>query len=334
MLYLVRDNDVVYATQVSPLQQQDKNVWKQVIRLKEPILSSEYINIIDLITTNKKPYELNPEYVYNKHILKSNLQKTMRLQYIDACLSTALQLLKQDTTEFLRRIPVIILEDSLYNHYTYTHLIWLLLAHSKGYTLTEQDVQLLMDAVVTALMADYRYDIQKEPTLEEKTPECITSYIVIQLRALYGGHKEDQEFLKRLALRSPYFLENQTAQLFKVDLKTIEPFNPVCHVIHNAIDNHCCPYLLEQLQSIYTLTQEAKLVIWWHWSNPNRRVVCDTTAKRFNEYQTKIRAITKNDYNEIKYFLKDFAKRQIYKMLIHRKQYIKPKTINDYFVTK
>ncbi len=340
MLYLIREKNRVYATQSTDiLSKPGIQVWKQIIKLREPILSSEYLTIVKLLQQKEqKPYNLEPEYIYSPFILKSNLQKTMRRQYIDPCLSTALQLLKQDPAELLRRLPVIILEDSQYNHYTYTHLIWLMIAHSKGYQLTEQDVQLIMDAVGTALMSDYRYDLQIEPTEAQKSPECTTSYVIIYLRAVYGGLKGDQAFLKRLALRSVDFQEipeEKKSQLFQVDLKKIELFNPVCHIILNAIDNHCCPYIVKELEDIYTtLNENVKKVIWWHWSNPNRRNVIDVTAKRVYEYEMNTRNTSRKDYNEIKYYLRDFAKRQIRYMLISRKEYVKPKTIKDYFNDK
>ncbi len=341
MIYLIREQNRVYATESSDiLNKPGIQVWKQVIKLREYILSSEYVTIIDVQNQpyqQRKPYRLEPEYIYSTSILKSNLQKTMRQQYIDHCLSTALQFLKQDPDELLRRLPVIILEDSQYNHYTYTHLIWLMIAHSKGYKLTEEDVQLIMDAIATALMSDYRYDLQLEPSETQKNPECITSYVVIQLRAIYGGLKGDQAFLKRLAQRSVDFQDipkEKKSQLFQVDLNKIVPFNPVCHIIQQAIDFHCCPYLLEHIQQLEPTIQELKEIVWWHWSSPNRRNIIDITSRRVYEYERNTREISKKYYNEIKYYLKDFAKRQIYKMLLHRKEYIKPKTIKDYFDNK
>jgi hypothetical protein len=338
MLYLIREQNRVYATQSADILNKNKNnvkVWKQVIKLREPILSSEYLTIIDLQQHNtaKKPYNLEPEYIYNTSILKSNLQKTMRRQYIVQCLSTTLQLLKQDTAELLRRLPVIILEDTQYNHYTYTHLIWLMIAHSKGYTLTEQDVQLIMDATATALMSDYRYDLQLEPTETQKYPECITSYIAIQLRAIYGGLKGDQAFLKRLALRSvdfPDIPEEKKSQLFEVDLKKIEPFNPICHIIQQAIDFHCCPYLLEHIQELEPDIKEVKEVIWWHWSSPNRRLFIDDTIAK--SYETEERDKTLEDYKKIKHYLREFARKQIRYVLVSHKEYVRQKTIKDYFL--
>lgn len=339
MLYLIREQNRVYATQSSDiLNKPGIQVWKQVIKLREPILSSEYVTVVDLQNQKqqKKPYNLEPEYIYSTSILKSNLQKAMRRQYIDPCLSTVFQLLKQDTVELLRRLPVVILEDSQYNHYTYTHLIWLMIAHSKGYQLTEEDVQLIMDATATALMSDYRYDLQLEPKEEQKYAECITSYVVIQLRAIYGGLKGDQTFLKRLALRSVDFqdiAEEKKSQLFEVDLKKIEPFNPVCHVIQQAIDFHCCPYILEHIQQLEPSSQEEsnklKEVIWWHWSSPNRRVFLDDTDAL--SYEAEQRAKRLEEYKKIKYILREFARKQIRYVLISRKEYVRPKTIKDYF---
>ncbi len=330
MLYLIRDNDIVYTQTTLTLNKGP--IWKKTIKLREPILQSEYITIID-IKSNKThmPFDLTPQYTYNISILKSNIQKTMRRQMIDQCLATTLQLLKQDTQELLRRLPVIILEDSQYNHYTYTHLIWLLLAHSKGYKLTKEDVQLIMDATITALKADMRYDLELEPSIEElkkekeleSEPHLTTPYIVIKLRAIYGGLQGDQAFLNRLALRSSNL--SQSTQ-YTVDLNTIETFNPILHIIPQAIDFHCCPYILDLIDPISQ--QVYKQAIWWNWSSINWRDI----TQEVKVYEARNREANKSTYNQIKRFLRDFAKKQIYGMLYKRKQVIKQKTIKDYFI--
>jgi len=347
MIYLIRDNSIVYATENIPEKLKNSNnqnsinnkqVWKGTIRLRENLLNSEYITIIDLSydksynNSCKFQYDLTPEYIYNVSILKSNIQKTMRRQLIDACLATTLQLLKQDTDELLRRLSVIILEDSLYNHETYTNIIWLLLAHSKGYKLTEKDVQIIMDATITALMTNYRYDLNMEPNMEQ-TLQCITPYVVIQLRALYGGLKSDKDFLKRLALRStsPDFPKSEQ---YTVKLETIEKFNPICHMIPPSIDFHCCPYLLQLLEVESPSIADIKKVVWWHWSSPNRRQIADETAKEVKRMEEEIRKETAKEYGEIKEFLKQFARKQINRLLYTRKEYVKPITIKDYFIAK
>ena len=47
----------------------------------------------------------------NVPVLKSNLQKAIRRHRVDIALTTTIALLQKDPTEFLRRLPIIYIED-------------------------------------------------------------------------------------------------------------------------------------------------------------------------------------------------------------------------------
>lgn len=62
------------------------------------------------------------------------------------CCRVALYLIKENASEFLRRFPVIVMEDAT-AHPAYPALVWLLAAQAKGYTLGRTHVDLLLTIV-------------------------------------------------------------------------------------------------------------------------------------------------------------------------------------------
>ncbi|BDA43711.1 hypothetical protein COCOBI_04-7260 [Coccomyxa sp. Obi] len=74
------------------------------------------------------------EYTGNNGLLKSALQKNIRLGRADAAVRVALRLLQQDASELLRRACIISLEDTLL-HPSLPLMVWLMAALPKGYTM-------------------------------------------------------------------------------------------------------------------------------------------------------------------------------------------------------
>jgi hypothetical protein len=86
----------------------------------------------------------------NLKVLMSILQKNVRLQRQTSAVRTAWKTLQQGprgVTELLRRLPIIIVEDATVQPEFFSHLIWLMMADSKGYQLSPFDVQLILTAV-------------------------------------------------------------------------------------------------------------------------------------------------------------------------------------------
>eukprot|EP00798_Chlamydomonas_sp_ICE-L_P027581 gene27581-7215_t len=70
-------------------------------------------------------------------VLKSGLQKAIRLGRGSCAVRLALHILKEDPSELLRRLPIICLEDAIL-HPAFPLLVWLMVAQSKGYVLGSQ----------------------------------------------------------------------------------------------------------------------------------------------------------------------------------------------------
>ena len=105
---------------------------------------------------DKNNIQTNSKYIFDIEILKSNLQKAIRRKLVDISLSTAYTILVQDKTHLLRRLPIIALEDSTINFQDFTYLIWLLVADSKGYKLTNYDINRILSIVESITLNEYR----------------------------------------------------------------------------------------------------------------------------------------------------------------------------------
>ena len=226
--------------------------WMATIQLT-PYLK---LNVVDF-AAYAPLFDATVDRPYSVHILKSNLQKCMRRR--DKCrgLVTGWALLCQDPIETLRRLPVIIAEDSLVQPRLYIELIWLMAATSKGYRLTWTDAATIMAALATALENTERVAIYVEPVdmYVDKTKVLLS--FALMIRAEFGGMDHDRDFLRLLAARAASLdLPTDTAEPSWVE-HDIDPIHPSEHILLEAIDQHCCPHVLRELPALHLQA------IWW-----------------------------------------------------------------------
>lgn len=270
--------------------------WHDVIQLGESICGSDHLHLLDFTEGAGQRWTAQPAYTYSLPHLKSNFQKTMRRQLVEPCLATAKQLLVQDPVDFLRRLAVVLLEDSLLQPALYSQVIWLMYAVGKRYTLKVNDVQVIFDAIVTGLESMKRYDLAAEPAapvtdadLWLRSHEERDSYLSIRLRSLAGGMKCDTSFLRRLAFRALRSQLGIEGEISTIDLTEIPDFDPDRHMVCWAIDFHCSSYVLGEVALGCGISrEEAKALIWWHWSSLNERS-CETEAQRLEEVAHRFR---------------------------------------------
>ena len=111
--------------------------------------SSQSSNQID----NKK-YIDGESYYTNVSFLKSHLQKAVRRSQTSTAIKTAHHFYRLDTSEFLRRVTIIMLED-VHLMSSFNILLWLMVAHSKGYSLTKSQTYWLYGLVYNLATAKY-----------------------------------------------------------------------------------------------------------------------------------------------------------------------------------
>jgi len=211
----------------------------------------------------------------------------MRRKCVDACLATAMQLLGQDAGAFLRRLAVVLLEDSQLHPRLYNEIVWLMLAVSKRYELTVADVGLIIDSIITALESEVRYNLLRGSSGENASLSATWS--AIHMRAQAGGMKGDCAFLRRLADRFADGDLQIEDEWYSVDINGVSEFSVRDHIIPEAIDFHCCPAILKVGAAATGLEEAAvKEAIWWHSSSLNTRVLEDEEAIEFeNECREK-----------------------------------------------
>ncbi len=133
----------------NPILAYTSNKQPPIITFECEIKVKGYDKIIKVVSTRRisKPHiyttSMNPK---NFSVYKSNLQKCIRRRLTDNAVLTAYNMLSSNAADFLRRLPIIILEDTL-PHPSLIPLVWFMMAVSKGYELTDFDVSYVLGIV-------------------------------------------------------------------------------------------------------------------------------------------------------------------------------------------
>ena len=293
---------------------EEPSIWTKTITTDLPELKKVYI--IDARPKSKISFMEQAKEAYPIPLLKSNIQKTMRRRNIEQCLSTTQQLLRQDPSEALRRLPIIFVEDAQLHHESYNLIVWLMVAQSKGYALTVKDEQYILSATATVLFSSTRYALKIDSDLEIS----VEGYS-LALRSAYGGMKGDQAFLIRLAKRV-----NSLDTLSEwVPVPPFPPFS-VDQMIKESIDFHCCGSLVSWCaQKIHLPLESIQQAIWWHWSSPNIRKIIHSepdsiAAEEAMHVELIQRISTQNSYIMLEKLLEDYSKIKLNWMLSQKKK--------------
>lgn len=258
------------------------------------------LTIVDLRSSGElfvPPTAVRP---YSVHILKSNLQKCVRRRDYPRAVVTGWQLLCQDPIELLRRLPVIIAEDSLVHPQLYPGLVWLMAAASKGYRLTWNDATLIMASLATAVGTTERVAIYA--VASRLTPPLTPLSVALMIRAEFGGMEHDRAFLWRLAHRPD--LPADTADPAWVE-HDIDPLDPAEHILLDAIDQHCCPRVLREVTTVHPQA------IWWCRSSLNCRPIVGFGAEEATAIGIAKRKEHAANLESHRAALNAFARRQI-----------------------
>ena len=273
MLYFIRTDCGCEILAEAPA---EKPRWQAIIQLSEPPATGlpHQLILVDTVRPSKPPFKPSHTYEYNVHLLKSNLEKCFRRRLYTETMATAKQLLFQDPAELLRTLPIILIEDSLLYPYLYNQVVWIQLAHSKGYQLTTEDAQILMDATCTGLESSTRYNSSFSSgegasagtrTFQSAAAAAREAFIGPRLYSL--SKKGRASHLRVLAFRALIEDLPLETEYSSMDLADTEEFSPSIHMIPQAVDFQACPFLLETIPH--------KDAIWWHWSSPNTRPIQD-----------------------------------------------------------
>ena len=231
-------------------------------------------------------FETSP---YSIPVLKSNLQKAIRRCQTQTAINSALAIIQKDPIEFLRRLPIIYIEDVCLMD-SYPIPVWLMMAE-KEHKLDFIDVDILLHIVKSLCECNIYYN----DSLEYKKPFDLTHKILqdfdhrdhllsILYRSQYGGMKGDMEMLKN----SIYYYSDRPSEIQKTEYDCIDyvNFDTNLEIIHEAIDFHPLPQMINMLVKLTNLdNNDIKMTIWYSESGLNIRK--PLTIENSREYSNK-----------------------------------------------
>ena len=252
--------------------------------------------------TDDNEHYFGKEKIYkNIAYLKSHLQKCIRKGDEQLALSTSLHMFRLDISQFLRRLPIIMLEDVTL-HESFSTIIWLMIAiaQKNGFKLKKYIYEWLLGIIYSLCKNN-----DKDTILEEITDEKMHSKNVIEIldnyssldfaeysvlysihmRIAYGGMDCDARMMQYYA-----YLWNKR---FREKSKNIDKseIRPICVYVReldikewdvSAIDFHCNSKLIKIISKKYNHLDEddIKKIIWYHSSSINKR-------EKMKEYNVK-----------------------------------------------
>lgn len=229
----------------------------------------------------------------NKGFLKSHLQKCIRKGNDYSALPTAKHFIQNDLTDFLRRLPIIMIEDVML-HSSFTTLIWIMAAiSSTGFKIKDYMMEWLLGLVWALCKMDYKdnelYEIEEPSNFSLQT--LLNSYkdlaindesilYSMHLRIAYGGMKCDSRMIRKATvIWERRFRLKEMDKYKKTYTFKIKPIQWSVSELQlkdwdlAAIDFHCAPYIISWIIKKYPdlSVDMVKKLIWNNSSKINYR---------------------------------------------------------------
>jgi hypothetical protein len=248
----------------------------------------------------EKRFNLFKETTYkNVAYLKSHLQKCIRKQNDTWALPTSYHFMRLDEVEFLRRLPIIMLED-VFLHESLSTIIWIMIAVSSTKFKMQKYIYDYIFGIIYVLCKIDKKDVinfdddkdsnENNASLTSIT-EIIDSYSTsnlkdselsllysIHMRISYGGMEGDLIFLKKVANTWFKRLKYKTIKINNMIVRPIRVVSISEMKLEDwdlaAIDFHCNNKLLEFINKKYedVSIDEIKKLIWMNSSRINTRI--------------------------------------------------------------
>lgn len=241
---------------------------------------------IDIVSISppEPPYSFIPSMQKkNFPVYKSNLQKCIRRRLSDNAVRTAYAMMSCDLPNFLRRLPIIILEDVL-PHPCIIVLTWFAMACSKGYLLSCKQVGYILGIVYSMCEIEFYHPYSSKDKLifnwelpENISPVMANLLWALEFRKAYGGMKCDTEMINYLqGLYLDKFGEIKdylnSIKINRINLNSLEKCDKQ-DIILEGIDYHCYGWLPSKLVDAFPEYSEYEIkgAIWFHRSRINKR---------------------------------------------------------------
>ena len=208
-------------------------------------------------------------------LLKSNLQKAIRRGNHSIAVSTALAMIQKDATQFLRRLPIIYIEDVCLID-SFPIAMWMLMADTR-YTLTTRDICVLLQIVYSLCSCSKYFEFRNKDCKTEYTHELLeneerfSEVLSLHYRYLYGGLKGDMQMLNNAI---EFYCLNPHEIVRYIFPSNVLPFDieEVLVIMKEAIDFHPFPTMLTSLYNLTKINKQIiKECIWFAESGYNRR---------------------------------------------------------------
>ena len=282
------------------------------------ILTNEKPEILNFEETYKiktKEYticgNINPDFTeylqplklqYRKpQYLLSHLQKSIRRMEDVKSVQTAKHIIDLDCNMFLRRLPIIMIEDVTL-HSCFPILIWLMIAYSKKFRMKNEIVKWLLGVVYLLSVCKektYYEKISEEINISDKKDDIMINSL--RFRKAYGGMNGDMEMIEYYI----WLLMNDKINTNKEKIPLVKlKMDPLSKKewIYQANDFHCNRSIIKQIKRRVPKMDEEyiQLLIWNFSSSQNNRIFVEQDKKQ------------KNDWDKIKKVVKYIQKTCIY----------------------
>lgn len=243
------------------------------------------------------PYESEECPYKGKSYLLSHLQKSIRKMNPMLSLKTAKHLLDLDPSTLLRRIPILMFEDVI-PHKDLPVIVWLMMAVSKGFVLTQEIREWLL-GIIYFLATDEnhepyeKYNVVRDSILSElkHNSGCRDTTFLrsILIRISYGGMKGDMGMLRySVASWHQKLLNKQLPDDSKIRCIRESTLTKLTHAEWDlcANDFHCNHRLLPDLHAHFPMFSESylKQLVWIYSSSPNKRYTAPISESEYKDW--------------------------------------------------
>ena len=293
------------------------------------------LHVYGKLNKYSEPYNFNivdKPLIINEIFLASQLQKAVRRKENNIAVQTANDLIKLDIKKFIRRLPIIMLEDTIL-HKSFTTIIWILInLDNEIFKITKNMIKWLLGIVDLITNLDNKYIINKEideinilnyrEDILKIKEDYYSNLYAILLRKSYGGMKGDCKFLfncfrfylnkmKDNNLIEDFYKKNKGIELTISNIKSDE-------YLDYAYDFHVNPKIIDYLCKNFPEFDNFHIqkLIWEYSSSINYRGIINKEEKK-DENKTENKTEIK-DWNIIKKKYIWITKQNI-KNLIERK---------------
>ena len=243
-------------------------------------------------------------------LLKSNLQKCVRRGLLNESLSTAKLMIKTDFIQFIRRLSIIMFEDTTL-HNSLGPLVWMIGAYPKWQP-CKKHINWLLGLVKYLVLNKYQEQYSKKEfdfrmnlkTINSLNPPERNLIYSMTFRASYGGMPGDigmincliEMWIERFK-SNKYYNVFDTFQPIQDKIKNIK----TNQILLESVDFHCYPQMINKIKGIHlNLSQEEiKKAIWFHRSCYNYRDYLDDKELPIINTYSDIWEIIKTDVNKI-----------------------------------